>query len=75
MIAGGLFIVASIFGIIEQQSQTTNRSTDPFWQQVSLWQILELSLGVLLLVFLNIYIFAQKKHADFFFAEAAKARR
>lgn len=66
MIAGGLFIVASIFGIIEQQSQTTNRSTDPFWQQVSLWQILELSLGVLLLVFLNIYIFAQKKHADFF---------
>ncbi len=66
MIAGCLFILATLLGIIEQQSQTTARSTDPFWEQLSLWQILELTLGSLLLVFVNIYMLAQKKYADLF---------
>lgn len=66
-IAGGLFITATILSIIEQQTQTAKTiSFYLLWQQLSLWQILELTLGLLFIIFLAIYIITQKKYTDFY---------
>lgn len=71
MFAGGLFIATTIVGLIKQHAQTAvaltvTSAAESLWSQLNLWQIAELTLGLLFLIFLIIFIITQKKYADLF---------